>query len=44
MMMGDYVIITNGKSKEISYERAAEILARIGDKVLEEWKEREENE
>ena len=44
MMMGDYVIITNGKSKEISYERAAEILVRIGDKVLEEWKEREENE
>lgn len=42
MMMGDYVIITNGKSKEISYERAAEILSQIGDKVLEEWEEHDD--
>lgn len=44
MMMGDYVIITNGKSKEISYKRAAEILEWISAKVLTKWKEHEDNE
>ena len=44
MMMGDYLIITNGKSKEISYKRAAEILEWISAKVLTKWKEHEDNE